>query len=634
MIRRRAFLLGGSILAGMGASPHQRDYLLLGRQGGLPPVVSQSFLTPGILDPAWTFTRASTNGTYFDASGVMRNATINLALQSVDFTSSSWTKTACTLAAGIAGPNGNPTGSGVIPNAGVIGVLQQGWVNTAATITMSVFVRAGTQPTVVMLMPSGWWADAQFRTADFNLAAGTIGTVAGAGASAAIAPAGNGWYRISLTATPNIAAGAGSPHFVRSGVNGDGTSVHFYAWGAQLEAGSVATPLITTTTLAAGGPRWDYDPGTKQLNGLLLEEARTNSIRNSMAVGAVPGSPGTMPTNWAVTALGLTPQVIGTGTEDGIAYIDVRLSGTVVGGNNPTITFEAINAAAVQSQLWTLSFNCKLIAGTLVNGVAPMIFSYATGLVFLNAYVGPVRVPTNAGLAAQRMAGTATITDATVAFLRPFLQFLIPNGSTVDFTIRIGAPQLELGSYVTSFIPTTTVVVTRARDALSVPAPGAWYDATKGSMSFEHIPRGAGAFSSPAQLVGAAAGTDFIDCVGYTTTGTVPGVSYVLGAHNQKVGGVTQVQAAFSGTSSVAVNVIHRHAVSWDLGNGARAAVDGVNAVPGNPPAPAALPTITSLTLAGVANNQPQVSLWARKFQYWNRQLSQNHLNRVSLGLP
>ena len=114
----------------------------------------------------------------------------------------------------------------------------------------------------------------------------------------------------------------------------------------------------------------------------------------------------------------------------------------------------------------------------------------------------------------------------------------------------------------------------------------------------------------------------------------MPGVSYVLGAHNQKVGGVTQVQAAFSGTSSVAVNVIHRHAVSWDLGNGARAAVDGVNAVPGNPPAPAALPTITSLTLAGVANNQPQVSLWARKFQYWNRQLSQNHLNRVSLGLP
>jgi hypothetical protein len=40
-------------------------------------------------------------------------------------------------------------------------------------------------------------------------------------------------------------------------------------------------------------------------------------------------------------------------------------------------------------------------------------------------------------------------------------------GQTYDFTIRIAAPQMELGAYASTFIPTTTAAVTRIQDAIT-----------------------------------------------------------------------------------------------------------------------------------------------------------------------
>ena len=77
--------------------------------------------------------------------------------------------------------------------------------------------------------------------------------------------------------------------------------------------------------------RFDHDPVTGESLGLLIEEQRTNSIRNNTMVGAVAGTPGTAPTNWggsAPTSNGVNRQIVGTGIEDGINYIDYRIAGT------------------------------------------------------------------------------------------------------------------------------------------------------------------------------------------------------------------------------------------------------------------------------------------------------------------
>jgi hypothetical protein len=54
-----------------------------------------------------------------------------------------------------------------------------------------------------------------------------------------------------------------------------------YAWGAQLEEGTTATPYIKTTSQALAAPRFDHDPVTKESLGLLVEEARTNLLAYS-----------------------------------------------------------------------------------------------------------------------------------------------------------------------------------------------------------------------------------------------------------------------------------------------------------------------------------------------------------------
>jgi hypothetical protein len=93
--------------------------------------------------------------------------------------------------------------------------------------------------------------------AAINLAAGTaaysIGGTSGTGFSGTptgrVENYGNGWYRFSMTFTVGSAGGTASGIF-EAGNSNQGQLRSFYAWGAQLEVGSIATSYIPTTTAA------------------------------------------------------------------------------------------------------------------------------------------------------------------------------------------------------------------------------------------------------------------------------------------------------------------------------------------------------------------------------------------------
>jgi len=227
------------------------------------------------------------------------------------------------------------------------------------------------------------------------------------------------------------------------------------------------------TSAAIDAPRFDYNPSTLVAQGFLIEEARTNIIRNNTMVGAVAGTPGTLPTNWSVGTgglTGITREIVGTGTESGITYIEVRLSGTPSGaGTYLFVTETSTGVAALNAQTWTNSAYFKLQAGSLAGVTAVRLYFQEnnSGGGYLTEQNIAITNPTSAALSTQRASATRTLNQATTAFLQTGFNLQL-SGAAIDITLRIGLPQLELGAFATSVIPTTTTALTRSADVASV----------------------------------------------------------------------------------------------------------------------------------------------------------------------
>jgi len=235
--------------------------------------------------------------------------------------------------------------------------------------------------------------------------------------------------------------------------------------------------------------RFDFNPATLAARGLLIEESRTNSIRNNTMQGAVAGTPGTLPTNWSTfTALtGLTREIVGTGTENGITYIDIRVSGTPSGAGRYDFVYETVTGvAALNGQTWTNSGYFKLQAGTLTGITAVRLYfeEKNSGGGYLTEQNTTIANPTSAALNTQRASATRTLNQATTAFLLPGVNFVL-TGAAIDITLRIGLPQLEQGAFATSVIPTTTTALTRAADVASVNTLSPWFNASAGTIYVE-----------------------------------------------------------------------------------------------------------------------------------------------------
>jgi hypothetical protein len=266
----------------------------------------------------------------------------------------------------------------------------------------------------------------------------------------------------------------------------------------DLDLTDPATAARLTTTRASVGYADDFygawtsfAANTPRITnkGLLIEEARTNSLRNNSMQGAAAGTPGTAPTNWVLTASpfdAVTRTIVGVGVENGVDYIDIRYAGTVstTRGGLTMINPEPVNfVAAASGQTWTGSQFMKLVAGTLDNvTIGHGCLEYSAASVYLAGAMTNLIVPTGT---LKRYAVTRTLNQATTAFVAyTMLSVNWTIGLPVDFTLRIGWPQLELGSFPTSPIRTTSAAVGRAVDVVT--ASDFPHSKTAGTMVAEY----------------------------------------------------------------------------------------------------------------------------------------------------
>lgn len=233
-------------------------------------------------------------------------------------------------------------------------------------------------------------------------------------------------------------------------------------------------------------PRLDYPVGGA-VNGcpaLLVEPAATNSIRNNSMVGAVSG--GALPTNWSFgTGAGVSGTVTAVGTENGIPYIDLRINGTAT-ATSVQLNIEAANQiAALNGQVWTISSYLKTIASPFPPLSSALLITERTSGGATSAQ-NTLTISLTSSLA--RYPYSVTLNGGpTTAFAQPRLSFTFTIGQPYDFTIRIGYPQMELGSVATSVIPTTTAAVTRSAETIIKTGISSLIGQTEGTIYAEVV---------------------------------------------------------------------------------------------------------------------------------------------------
>lgn len=181
----------------------------------------------------------------------------NLFTYSEQIDNAAWTKQFGTITADATiAPDGTSTADRFVEdtNNGEHSIYRT-YVASNVTRTFSLYLKAGERTGVALTFSNFLNADARGY---FNLLTG-VATPSGNNAdftniSASMVSVGNGWWRCSLTATKAAVNTAMNPSIMSW--NGSTTSfasnttTGFYAWGAQVENGSVASPYIQTVASA------------------------------------------------------------------------------------------------------------------------------------------------------------------------------------------------------------------------------------------------------------------------------------------------------------------------------------------------------------------------------------------------
>jgi hypothetical protein len=188
--------------------------------------------------------------------------------------------------------------------------------------------------------------------------------------------------------------------------------------------------------------------------GCNVWEGRTNSLLNSIGAGATIGT--IYPTTYNQSnTTGIVPRITAVEqVSQGINFNSWLLSGTTATGTQNSIY--PAQVAALQGQTWTFSLFYRLSAGSLAN-----ISTIQLGLIEYNssgtALVTQQVVVANPTLSWQRVEFTRTLTNASTAFILPFLQ-IVANAAPVAINLQldIAWPQLELNP-ATSSVASATV---------------------------------------------------------------------------------------------------------------------------------------------------------------------------------
>ncbi|HVB67995.1 MAG TPA: hypothetical protein VNE67_09090 [Acetobacteraceae bacterium] len=207
------------------------------------------------------------------------------------------------------------------------------------------------------------------------------------------------------------------------------------------------------------------------LQGPLVEAASANLLPNSTMQGA---SAGVAPTGWLGfgTVNGATLSVAGTGTEDGIAYVDLLWSGTPTASFNFGLYLGPGTAAPATNGLPYVSSAYLRVAGGSLPASGAFLnqqFGDSSGAWLQSA--ASATMPGAAPLSSQRFSVAQTAANSGIRYMVIQIYLSLVSGTPVNLTLRVGAPDIEQASAISSFIATSTGPVSRDADTIVFAPP-------------------------------------------------------------------------------------------------------------------------------------------------------------------
>jgi len=186
----------------------------------------------------------------FDATKSLSNYTANLISASETFTNATyWSMANGTITPNvIIAPDGTLTGTLLTQTGAATAYLNFGNINITigTTYTFSAYVKSASQTSIYILLYNvQFGAGVSNVYSLFNLATVSSSAVGGSPISQTITSVGNGWFRISLTATANSTTSLNA-QFLR--FTDPGVTSTIYCWGAQIEVGSTATEYFPVSS--------------------------------------------------------------------------------------------------------------------------------------------------------------------------------------------------------------------------------------------------------------------------------------------------------------------------------------------------------------------------------------------------
>ena len=427
-------------------------------------------------------------GTFVNSNGLIETARVNLIANSSDYNVGLWQRAGSSFTSNqILSPN-NLSNAGKLDETASTGthiIVNNSALNSVVgeVYAFSVFVKAAERS--VCALNFGGGVSSTQGGALFDLQAGTVTPDALAPADYGIIPYANGWYRcfIAIEATGvaqirprvNIVLNGQTSY---TGVIGNG----LYVWGAQLEANTTASTYIPTENARSAAPRFDHDPTTGESLGLLIEESRTNYIDNSTTLSfPFIGNGGT----------GVAPQVNTTTAvgPDGVSASITRCQfDRGVGNSNTDYTLIGFNNLITASAQYCQSVWLK---SNDTNNYNIQFYDFG-GFKGDEITVTPQwqRFILDANTSYKNSNDTANATPDLVIGLRndpSNSNFYTGNTNSQTADILVWGPQIENGSFVTSYIPTTGTALTRSADVASISGSdfSNWYNQGEGTVFSE-----------------------------------------------------------------------------------------------------------------------------------------------------